>query len=116
MAVTEINKKGGVLGRSLDLVIADSATDAAVANTDAKRLINDDGVAPLFASDTAPRAKLSYRWSNATVKRRSCMTLSTKGHACDPQMWVMGEVPEQCRSGTAACWLAGASTWPRDHF
>src|SRR5579883_1121510 len=53
LAVTEINKKGGVLGRQLELIVADSATDAAVANADAKRLVNNDHVAALFASDTS---------------------------------------------------------------
>jgi urea transport system substrate-binding protein len=94
MAVTEINKKGGVLGRSLDLVIADSATDAAVANTDAKRLINDDGVAALFASDTSAAREAILPVVKRNGKTPFFYDAIYEGHACDPQMWVMGEVPE----------------------
>lgn len=44
MYVEDLNKKGGVLGRQLDLVHYDDGSDAAKANGFAKRLIDDDKV------------------------------------------------------------------------
>src|SRR3954471_731750 len=43
--VDEINAAGGVLGRKVDLVMADSATDPAVGATVARKLVNHDKVA-----------------------------------------------------------------------
>jgi urea transport system substrate-binding protein len=94
MAITEINKKGGVLGRQLDLVIADDATDAATANADAKRLINDDGVTALFASSTSASREAILPVVKRNAKTPFFYDAIYEGHACDPQMWVMGEVPE----------------------
>lgn len=125
MAVTEINKKGGVLGRSLNLIIADDATDAATANTDAKRLINDDGVAALFASSTS-----ASREAILPVVKRNAKTLFFydaiyEGHACDRQMWVMGEVPEtqispivpylqETMGGNTWYFVGNDYNWPHD--
>ena len=94
MAVTEINKKGGLLGRPLDLIVADSATDAATANSDAKRLVNDDRVAALFASDTSAAREAILPVVKRNGKTPFFYDAIYEGHACDPQMWVMGEVPE----------------------
>ena len=42
--VEELNKKGGVLGRQLELVHYDDGSDANKANGFAKRLLDDDKV------------------------------------------------------------------------
>src|SRR5215471_5075048 len=125
MAIMEINKKGGLLGRQLELVIADDATDAATANTDAKRLINDDGVAALFASSTS-----ASREAILPVVKRNAKTLFFydaiyEGHACDRQMWVMGEVPEtqispivpylqETMGGNTWYFVGNDYNWPHD--
>ena len=44
MYVEDINKKGGVIGRQLELVHYDDGSDASKANGFAKRLIDDDKV------------------------------------------------------------------------
>lgn len=44
MYVDELNEKGGVLGRRLELISYDDGTDAAKANTFIRRLITDDKV------------------------------------------------------------------------
>ena len=49
VAVDMINKNGGVKGRQVALVAAD-ATDATVANTEAGRLINQQGVGIIIGS------------------------------------------------------------------
>ncbi|MGH7001951.1 MAG: substrate-binding protein, partial [Stellaceae bacterium] len=125
MAVTEINKKGGVLGRQLDLLIADSATDAATANADAKRLINDDQVAALFASSTSASREAILPVAKRNKKTPFFYDAIYEGHACDPQMWVMGEVPEtqispivpylqQTMGGKTWYFVGDDYNWPHD--
>ena len=52
MYVEDINKKGGVLGRQLQLVHYDDGSDASKANGFAKRLIEDDNVDILVGGTT----------------------------------------------------------------
>jgi branched-chain amino acid transport system substrate-binding protein len=52
MYVEDINKKGGVLGRPLQLVHYDDGSDASKANGFAKRLIDDDKVDVLVGGTT----------------------------------------------------------------
>lgn len=93
MAAKEINKNGGVLGKHLKVIVADSATDPSTANTDAKRLLAQDQVSALFASTTS-----ASRQSILPVVIRNRKTLFFydavyEGHACNRSMYVMGEVP-----------------------
>jgi urea transport system substrate-binding protein len=125
MAVTEINKKGGILGRQLDLVVADSATDAATANADAKRLINDDHVAALFASSTSASREAILPVVKRNRKTPFFYDAIYEGHACDAHMWVMGEVPEtqispivpylqQSMGGSTWYFVGNDYNWPHD--
>mgnify|MGYP003515491929 FL=1 len=50
--VADINKKGGVLGRQLELVHYDDGSDANKANGFAKRLLDDDKVDVLIGGTT----------------------------------------------------------------
>ena len=52
MYVADLNKKGGVLGRQLELVHYDDGSDAGKANSFAKRLIDDDKVDVLVGGTT----------------------------------------------------------------
>src|SRR5882762_7466514 len=52
MYVEDLNKKGGVLGRPLQLVYYDDGSDAAKANSFGKRLIEDDKVYILVGGTT----------------------------------------------------------------
>lgn len=58
MYVEDINKKGGVLGRPLELVHYDDGSDANKANGFAKRLIEDDKV-DIFVGGTTTGATMS---------------------------------------------------------
>jgi branched-chain amino acid transport system substrate-binding protein len=53
MYVDEINKKGGVLGRPLELVHYDDGSDASKANSFAKRLIESDHVDAIVGGTTS---------------------------------------------------------------
>ena len=94
MAVTEINAAGGLLGKEVELILVDSATDPAVANTGAKRLINRDGVAAIFASTTSASREAILSVVRANGETLFFYNAIYEGHACDDSMFVMGEVPE----------------------
>ncbi|HMW16619.1 MAG TPA: urea ABC transporter substrate-binding protein [Accumulibacter sp.] len=53
LAVEEINSRGGLLGREVEMVLADSRSDATVAAAEAERLITTEGVSVLFACWTS---------------------------------------------------------------
>lgn len=55
LAVEEINAKGGVLGKKLELILADNRSEAAEATTQMQRLI-DEGVIATIAPDTSSNA------------------------------------------------------------
>jgi ABC-type branched-subunit amino acid transport system substrate-binding protein len=48
MAIDEINAKGGLLGRPIDLYIEDSATTDSVAEAKATKLVEQDQVDVIF--------------------------------------------------------------------
>lgn len=53
LAVEEINAGGGLLGRSLEMLVVDSRSDPQVAASEAERLIVEQGVSALFACWTS---------------------------------------------------------------
>ncbi|MGH9040553.1 MAG: ABC transporter substrate-binding protein [Acidimicrobiia bacterium] len=55
-AVAEINRQGGVLGRQLELVKADAASDPQKAATEATRLMDDEDVVAIIGPDGAQTA------------------------------------------------------------
>ena len=48
MVIGDINAKGGLLGRSLDLILEDGATNDTVAEAKAAKLVEHDHVAVVF--------------------------------------------------------------------
>src|SRR5690242_11671906 len=48
MVVGDINAKGGLLGRSVDMILEDGATSDAVAETKAAKLVEQDHVDVIF--------------------------------------------------------------------
>ncbi|MCH2203733.1 MAG: transporter substrate-binding protein [Fuerstiella sp.] len=56
-AVDEINKSGGVLGRQIDLVIEDPASDWDLFAEKARKMITEDGVAVIFGCWTSVSRK-----------------------------------------------------------
>ena len=53
LAVEEINAEGGLLGRPVQVVVADAKSDASVAAAEAERLIAKERVSALFACWTS---------------------------------------------------------------
>ena len=79
MALAEINAKGGLLGRKLDLVIEDDAANAGLAAQKAHKLIEQDKVALLMGAVSSATA-LSV---NQVAHDKGMVYMVTGGHT-DP--------------------------------
>ena len=62
MAVKEINDKGGLLGRNLELIVADDQSDTTITISHARRL-KENGVVTLVAGVTSTEAIALGKWS-----------------------------------------------------
>ena len=95
LVVDEINGKGGLLGRHLELYLEDSATIDSVANAKATKLVEHDGVDVLFGgiySSTRQAIK-----GPAVDKGRKLYIYPEQyeGRECDPLIFCTGPVPAQ---------------------
>lgn len=94
LAADEINAAGGILGRQIELVVADDGTDARKGNAEMNRLANQERVDVVFgqhssatrvaAKPVAEKAGISYWY-----------TPIFEGQECDARMVYLGEVPSQ---------------------
>jgi urea transport system substrate-binding protein len=94
LAVDEINAKGGILGRKVELVIADDGSGAAGAQKAFDSLIFDKKVNALISMETSAarngglpivtRGKIPYIY-----------TSFYEGHSCNRNMYADGWVPDQ---------------------
>lgn len=91
----EINRSGGVLGRRIELVVVDSASDPATGAQVASQLVNQDKVDMVIGGVTsatreaikgviASRGHTLYIWP-----------ASYEGGECDENVWSVGAVPNQ---------------------
>ncbi len=62
MAIEEINAEGGVLGRNLELIIADDKSDTTLAISHAKRL-KEQGIIALVSSSTSTELLAFAKWT-----------------------------------------------------
>ena len=95
MVINDINAKGGLLGRQLELHLEDSATIDSVAEAKATKLVEHDKVDVLFGgiySSTRQAIK-----GPAVVKGRKLYIYPEQyeGQECDPLIFCTGPVPAQ---------------------
>jgi branched-chain amino acid transport system substrate-binding protein len=93
--INEINKSGGVLGRKLQMVLADSATDPAVATQVASKLVNQDKVA-VVVGGVASFTRVAVR--DVIAKRGKTLYIwpaSYEGNECSNNVWNTGSAPNQ---------------------
>jgi len=95
MVVDDINAKGGLLGRRIELIIEDSATIDSVAEAKATKLVQHDNVDVIFGgiySSTRQAIK-----GAAVVKGRKLYIYPEQyeGQECDPLIFCTGPVPAQ---------------------
>ena len=94
LAVEEINAKGGILGRPIELIKYDTQSDNTRFQQMARRLINNDHADVIFGAFSSAsreairpimdRAKQMYWYNN-----------QYEGGVCDTNVFVTGAVPEQ---------------------
>src|SRR3954449_2183666 len=95
MVINDVNAKGGLLGRQIELCLEDSATIDSVAEAKATKLIEHDGVDVLFGgiySSTRQAIK-----GPAVVKGRKLYIYPEQyeGQESDPLIFCTGPVPAQ---------------------
>ena len=61
MVIADINERGGLLGRRVDLVLEDSATTDSVGEEKATKLVQQDRVDVIFGGIRRSRSTLSFR-------------------------------------------------------
>ncbi|HET8610695.1 MAG TPA: ABC transporter substrate-binding protein [Burkholderiales bacterium] len=79
MAVTEVNKKGGILGREVQLIVEDDNANAGLAAQKAHKLIEKDGCAMIMGAVSSATA-LSV---NQVAHQKGVVYMVTGGHT-DP--------------------------------
>src|SRR5947207_11957812 len=95
IVIDELNTKGGLLGRRIDLYLEDSATIDSVAEAKATKLVQQDNVDVIFGgiySSTRQAIK-----GPAVVKGRKLYIYPEQyeGQECDPLIFCTGPVPAQ---------------------
>jgi urea transport system substrate-binding protein len=94
LAINEINEAGGLLGKDLKLVVADTATDPKTASDQAKALLNNENVDALFAEVTSAERNAVLPVVEKT-DRLFFYNVLYEGGAFSPNMFINGEVPNQ---------------------
>jgi urea transport system substrate-binding protein len=94
MAVKEINESGGLLGRQLELVVADTATDPKTATDRAKYLIDKEKVDVIFSELTSADREAALPVINKTDLLFFYNDIY-EGGAFAENMFINGEVPQQ---------------------
>lgn len=95
MVIGDINARGGLLGRHVELVIEDGATDDAVATAKGRKLVQDDGVDVVFGgifSSTRQAIKQSVVVEGKTLY---LYPEQYEGQEADPLIFCTGPVPAQ---------------------
>src|SRR6478672_10762310 len=95
MVINDINSKGGLLGRQIDLYLEDSATTDSVAEAKARKLVQQDQVDVIFGgiySSTRQAIK-----GPAVVEGRKLYIYPEQyeGEECHPLIFCTGPVPAQ---------------------
>lgn len=93
--IKEINAAGGVLGRQLQMVLVDSATDPAIGATVARQLVEKDKVAMVIGTVASNMREAVKGIIATTGKTILVIPTSYEGGDCTENMWVVGSVPNQ---------------------
>src|SRR2546421_3698715 len=93
-AVAEINAKGGLLGKKLELIQYDTQSDIANFPKFAKKLILEDQVAVIHGGITSA-SRESFRPVIDEYKQLYFYNIIYEGGVCDKYVFVTGETPTQ---------------------
>ncbi len=95
MVVDEINAMGGLLGRSLQLILEDSETDDGVAAARAAKLVHDDRVDVVLGGIYSSTRQAIKRPVVEEAKRLYIYPEQYEGQEADPHIFCTGPVPAQ---------------------
>jgi len=95
LVVDEINGKGGLLGRRLELYVEDGATIDGVAEAKATKLVQHDGVDVLFGGIYSSTRQAIKGPAVAKGKKLYIYPEQYEGQECDPLIFCTGPVPAQ---------------------
>ncbi len=93
--VAEINAAGGVLGRQLELIVVDGASDPAANAKVAGQLVNRDEVAMVIGGVTSAEREAVKGIIAGRGKTLFLWPASYEGGECDDNVWSVGAVPNQ---------------------
>jgi ABC-type branched-subunit amino acid transport system substrate-binding protein len=93
--VDEINAAGGVLGRQLELVVVDGASDPATSAKVAGQLVNRDKVAMVIGGVTSAEREAVKGIIAGRGRTLYVWPASYEGGECDENVWNVGAVPNQ---------------------
>jgi urea transport system substrate-binding protein len=95
MVVDDINAKGGVLGRQVDLYLEDSATTDSVAEGKATKLVEQDRVDVIFGGIYSSTRQAIKGPAVVKGKKLYIYPEQYEGQECDPLIFCTGPVPAQ---------------------
>ena len=95
MVIKDINAKGGLLGRQIDLYLEDSATTDSVAEAKATKLVQQDQVDVIFGGIYSSTRQAIKGPAVVNGKKLYIYPEQYEGQECDPLIFCTGPVPAQ---------------------
>src|SRR5437016_9062073 len=95
IVIDEINAKGGLLGRQIDLYLEDSATTDSVAEAKATKLVQQDQVDVIFGGIYSSTRQAIKGPAVVKGKKLYIYPEQYEGQECDPLIFCTGPVPAQ---------------------
>src|SRR6195256_5437738 len=95
MVIDDINAKGGLLGRQIDLYVEDSATTDSVAEAKATKLVQHDHVDVIFGGIYSSTRQAIKGPAVVQGKKLYIYPEQYEGQECDPLIFCTGPVPAQ---------------------
>jgi ABC-type branched-subunit amino acid transport system substrate-binding protein len=95
MVINDINAKGGLLGRQIDLCLEDSATTDSVAEAKAAQLVQRDQVDVIFGGIYSSTRQAIKAAAVVKGKKLYIYPEQYEGQECDPLIFCTGPVPAQ---------------------
>src|SRR6476620_6143523 len=95
MVIDDINAKGGLLGRRIDLYLEDSATTDSVAEAKATKLVQQDQVDVIFGGIYSSTRQAIKGPAVVKGKKLYIYPEQYEGQECDPLVFCTGPVPSQ---------------------
>ncbi len=94
-SIDDINAKGGLLGRQIDLYLEDSATTDSVAEAKATKLVQQDQVDVIFGGIYSSTRQAIKGPAVVEGKKLYIYPEQYEGQECDPLIFCTGPVPAQ---------------------